>query len=322
VKKIVLHGAVLFCALMGSIGAHAQTYPDHPIRLISPYAPGGGTDVLARIVVQKLSGLLGQSIVVVNKPGAGGVLGTDQVTKSPPDGYTLLMASPSPIVVSPYINRNISYDPLKDLIPVAVVAVTPAIVTVNNKFPAKTFKEFLEVVKAKPGQVAFGSSGIGGTGHLAGELFESKTGTKMLHVPFKSGGEATSALLSDQVQVIFGEPISLLPHIQQGQLRALAVTTLKPTPMLPGIPTVAQTIPGFTAGPWFGIFAPAGTPRAIIAKLNTDINKVLAMPDTREAITRLGAEAGSGSPEQFSTFVHEESARWSSLIKEIGLKAE
>jgi tripartite-type tricarboxylate transporter receptor subunit TctC len=321
-KKILRVAALCLAAAAPFMALAAPTYPDHVIRMISPYAPGGGTDVLARIVVPKLPALLGQNVIVVNKPGAGGVLGTAEVAKSAPDGYTLLMASPSPIVVAPHINRNVSYDALKDLVPVALVAATPAIVTVNNKFPAQDFAGFMAYVKANPGKVAFGSSGIGGTGHLAGELFMAKTGTRMIHVPFKSGGEAMAALLSDQVQVIFGEPIALLPHIQAGQLRGLAVTTLQPSPILPGMPTVAQTIPGFTAGPWFGIFAPKGTPPAIVDKLNAEVNKVLAMPDVQQAITRLGAEPGHDTPAQFGKLVREENARWGGLVEQIGLKAE
>jgi tripartite-type tricarboxylate transporter receptor subunit TctC len=322
VRRILLLGLSVLCGLGSAASVWAQTYPNHVIRLISPYAPGGGTDVLARIVIPKLDVLLGQSVIVVNRPGAGGVVGTDQVAKAAPDGYTLLLASPSPIVVSPYINKNIAYDPLKDLVPVALIAIAPAIVTVNKKFSANTFGEFIDMVKAKPGQLAFGSSGIGGTGHLAGELFESKTGTKMIHVPFKSGGEAMAALLAGQIQVIFGEPIALLPQIRGGSLKALAVTSLKPFPLLPGVPTVAQTIPGYIAGPWFGLFVPAKTPPPIIARLNRDINQVLVMPDVKEAITRLGAQPGSGTPADFSKFVHEESERWATLIHQIGLKAD
>jgi len=312
---------VLVCALTAG-SAIAQTYPNRTIRLVSPYAPGGGTDFFARLIGQKLADALGVSVVTDNRPGAGGVIGADIVAKSPPDGYTLLMSSPSPLVVSPHLLKSMPYDPQKDLAPVVWVAAVPALMVVHPSIPAKTVPEFIKLAKSKPGQLTYSSSGNGGTGHLAGALFDLGAGTKMIHVPYKGTGPATTALLAGEVTLSFGETIALLPHVKSGRLRALAVTTLKRWAVMPELPTVAETLPGYTAGPWYGILAPAKTPADIIAKLNGAAASILRMPDIQASLANGGAEAKGGSPADLAAQIREESERWGRVIRAARIQAE
>ena len=309
------------CAIVVSVG-QAQTYPNRTIRMVSPYPPGGGTDFFARVIGQKLSEALGVSVVTDNRPGAGGVIGADLVAKSPPDGYTLLMSSPSPLAVSPHLLKTMPYDPQKDLAPVIWIAAVPAVMVVNPSVPVKTVGDFIKLAKSKPGELTYASSGNGGTGHLAGALFDLGAGTKMIHVPYKGTGPATTALLAGEVTVSFSETISMLPHIKTGRLRALAVTTLKRFAVLPDLPTVAETIPGYTAGPWYGILVPAKTPVEIIAKLNGAAANILRMPDIQSNLAGAGAEAKGGSPADFAAHINEESERWGKVIREAGIKGE
>jgi tripartite-type tricarboxylate transporter receptor subunit TctC len=313
--------SVACCALIAG-GVDAQTYPNRTIRLVSPYAPGGGTDFFARLIGQKLSEALGVSVVTDNRPGAGGVIGADLVAKSPPDGYTLLMSSPSPLVVSPHLLKTMPYDPQKDLAPVVWIAAVPAMMVVHPSVPAKSVAEFIKLAKSKPGQLAYSSSGNGGTGHLAGALFDLGAGTQMIHVPYKGTGPATTALLAGEVTSSFGETIALLPHVKSGRLRALAVTTLKRWAVMPDLPTVAETIPGYIAGPWYGILAPAKTPAEVIAKLNTAAGSILRMQDIQANFANGGAEAKGGSPADLAAQISEESARWGRVIREAKIQVE
>ncbi len=315
--------ALLFacCALIAG-GADAQTWPGKPIRMVSPYAPGGGTDFFARIIGQKLSESLGVSVVTDNRPGAGGVIGADVVAKSPPDGYTLLMSSPSPLVVSPHLLKTMPYDPVKDLAPVIWITAVPALMCVHPSLPVKSVAEFIKLAKSKPGQLTYSSSGNGGTGHLAGALFDLGAGTKMIHVPYKGTGPATTALLSGEVTLSFGETISLLPFVKSGRLRALAVTTRKRFAPMPNLPTIAETIPGYTAGPWYGILVPAKTSPEIIAKLNTAINAILKLPDIQANLTGAGAEVKGGSPADLAAQIKEESERWGRVVREAKIQVQ
>ena len=310
------------CGVLCAGASHAQSYPSKPIRMVSPYAPGGGTDFFARVIGQKLSEALGVTVVTDNRPGAGGVIGADFVAKSPPDGYTLLMSSPSPLVVSPHLLKSMPYDPQKDLAPVIWIAAVPALMTVHPSVPAKTVAEFIKLAKAKPGQLTYSSSGNGGTGHLAGALFDLGAGTKMIHVPYKGTGPATTALIAGEVTLSFGETISLLPQVKAGRLRALAVTTLKRWAAMRDLPTVAETIPGYTAGPWYGILVPAKTPADIIAKLNSAAGMILRMPDIQTNLTGAGAEATGGSPTDLAAQIKEESERWGRVIREAKIQVE
>ncbi|MDB5811344.1 MAG: hypothetical protein JWN94_3466 [Betaproteobacteria bacterium] len=310
------------CGVLIACSAVAQSYPNRPIRLVSPYAPGGGTDFFSRLVGQKLSEALGASIVTDNRPGAGGVIGADIVAKSQPDGYTLLMSSPSPLVVSPHLLKRMPYDPQKDLAPVVWIAAVPALMAVHPSVPAKSVAEFIALAKSKPGQLTYSSSGNGGTGHLAGALFDLGAGTKMIHVPYKGTGPATTALLANEVTLSFSEAIALLPHIKSGRLRALAITTLKRSSIMPELPTVAETIPGYTAGPWYGILVPAKTPADIIAKLNGAVNAILRTPDIQSNLANSGAEAKGGTPADMAIQIKEESERWGRVIREAKIQVE
>ncbi len=300
----------------------AQNYPNRPLRLVSPYAPGGGTDYFARLLAQKLTENLGVSVVVENRAGAGGVIGADAVAKAAPDGYTLLLASPSPIVVSPHLNKNMPYDPLKDLAPITLVASVPAIFAVHPSIPVKTVKEFIQFAKARAGELTYSSSGNGGTGHLAGALFDLRAGTKMIHVPYKGTGPATVALISGEVSIGFAESISLITHIKAGRLRAIALTSLKRSPLFPDLPTVAETLPGYTAGPWYGAFAPAKTPPEIIARLNREIVAILRKEDVRAGMRDSAAEPGGNSPAEFAAHIKDEYERWGRVIREAGIKID
>ncbi len=313
---------LIACCVLFAGSVNAQTYPNRVIRLVSPYAPGGGTDFFARIIGQKLSEALGVSVVTDNRPGAGGVIGADMVAKAPPDGYTLLMSSPSPLVVSPHLLKSMPYDPVKDLAPVVFIAAVPALMAVHPSIPAKTVAEFIRLAKSRPGELTYSSSGNGGTGHLAGALFDLGAGTKMIHVPYKGTGPATTALVAGEVTLSFGETIALLPHVKSGRLRALAVTTLKRSAILPDLPTVAETIPGYTAGPWYGVLAPEKTPADIIAKLNSTIANILRMSDIQANLASAGAEAKGGSPADLAAQIKDESERWGRVIRESKIQAE
>ena len=313
---------LLACCAVFASGADAQPYPNRAIRMVSPYAPGGGTDFFARLIGQKLAEALGVSVVTDNRPGAGGVIGADVVAKSPTDGYTLLMSSPSPLVVSPHLLKSMPYDPQKDLAPVIWVAAVPALMAVHPSVPAKTVAEFIRFAKSRPGELTYSSSGNGGTGHLAGALFDLGAGTKMIHVPYKGTGPATTALLAGEVTLSFGETIALLPHVKSGRLRALAVTTLKRWAVMPALPTVAETIPGYIAGPWYGILAPAKTPADVIAKLSGATAAILGMPDIQANLANAGAEAKGGSPADLAVQIKEESERWGRVIREANIQVE
>jgi tripartite-type tricarboxylate transporter receptor subunit TctC len=313
--------SITCCALMSS-GVDAQTYPNRTIRMVSPYAPGGGTDFFARLIGQKLSEALGVSVVTDNRPGAGGVIGADIVAKSPPDGYTLLMSSPSPLVVSPHLLKTMPYDPQKDLAPVVWIAAVPAMMVVHPSVPARTVAEFIRLAKSRSGELTYSSSGNGGTGHLAGALFDLGAGTKMIHVPYKGTGPATTALLAGEVTLSFGETIALLPHVKSGRLRALAVTTLTRWRVMPDLPTVAETIPGYIAGPWYGILAPAKTPGDVIAKLNGAAVNILRGADIQANFANGGAEAKGGSPTDLALQIKEESERWGKVIRAAKIQVE
>ena len=314
-------GLMVFAAGAWSAGA-PRDYPSKPLRLVVPYAPGGGTDILARLIGAKLSEALGQTVVVDNRSGAGGIIGTEIVAKSPPDGHTLLLASPSPIVVAPHLHRKLPYDPLKDLAPITLITLVPAVMAVHPSIPARNVQDLIRLAKSKPGSLNFSSSGNGGTGHLAGEMLKAMTGVTMTHVPYKGTGPATTALVGGEVNLSFGNIISLLPHVKNGRVTALAVTTEKRSPVLPDLPTVAETIPGYSAGPWYGVLAPAGTPQPIIARLNKEIVKILFSADVKSNLSSEGAAPIGNSPGEFSRHLRAETERWGIIVKQAGIKVE
>ncbi|MDB5489557.1 MAG: hypothetical protein JWQ58_3272, partial [Reyranella sp.] len=265
--------------------AFAQEFPSRPLKLVVPYAPGGGADSVARIVAKKVSENIGQAIVIENKGGAGSIVGTDLVAKAEPDGYTLLLGQSGPISINPAVYKTLPYDPVKDFAPITMTTAYPYILVVNSEMPAKTLQEFVALAKSKPGAMNYGSTGVGAANHLVAELFNSKAGLEMTHVPYRGTALAVGDLLSGQLNVVFGDPISVLPHIKSGKLRALAVTSLERSPVAPEVPTVAESgYPGFEALAWHGILAPAKTPPAVIKKLNAEIVKALADPATKELL--------------------------------------
>ncbi|MDQ6619355.1 MAG: tripartite tricarboxylate transporter substrate binding protein [Pseudomonadota bacterium] len=303
--------------------AQGQSYPTKPIRLVVPFPPGGATDILARAVAQRWTETLGQSVVVDNRPGAGGNIGSDLVAKAAPDGYTLVMGTVGTHAINPSLYARMPYDHVKDFAPVILVAGVPNVMEVNPSVPARTVAEFIAYAKANPDKINFASSGSGTSIHLAGELFKVMTGVQMTHVPYKGSAPALTDLMGGQVQVMFDNLPPSLPHIKAGKLRALAVTSSTRSPALPDVPTVAEAgVPGYEASSWFGVLAPAGTPPAVIARLNGEVAKWLATPEAKERMASLGANAVGGSPEDFAAHIRAETAKWAKVVKESGAKAE
>ncbi len=311
--RIVNSGAVL-CAALWSTIAVAQSYPAKPIRIIVGYPAGGPTDMIARTVAQKLSPALGQQVIVDNRPGASGMIGAELAVKAPPDGYTLLTV-PITYAVTPSVFPKMPYDAEKDLAPVALVAAAPFILVVHPTLPVKTVKDLIALAKSRPGQINYASASAGGMPHLAGELFNIMAGVKLTHIPYKGAAPATIDLLAGQVSLMFNNMLSAMPHVKSGKLRAVAVTSAKRSSAVPELPTVAETIPGFEASGWYGAFAPAATPREIIAKLNGEINRLMRQPDVAQRLAGDGVEAVTMTPAEFGTYLHSEIVKWGKVVK-------
>jgi tripartite-type tricarboxylate transporter receptor subunit TctC len=310
------------CALALSVGpASALDYPTRPVRFVVGYPAGGSTDIIARLIGQRLSERLGQQFVIENKPGAGNNIGTETVAKADPDGYTVLLVNPANFInASLYTSLNFNF--IRDIVPVATFLRVPNIMTVAKEVPANTVAEFIAYVKANPGKVNLASSGNGTSVHLSGELFMAMSGAKMLHVAYKGAAPATTDLLGNRVQVIFDNMPSIIGHIKGGALRALAVTTAERSPELPDVPTVAETIPGYEASALFGMGAPAKTPQEIITKLNQEINAVLAEPEVRKRLVELGGEPLITKPEDFGAMIKAETEKWEKVVKYADIKIE
>jgi tripartite-type tricarboxylate transporter receptor subunit TctC len=313
---------VVLC-LASLASAHAQTYPARAIRWIVPFTPGGSADVFARPLAQKMSESMGQQVVVENRPGSGGVIGSEIAAKAPADGYTLMMGLTANIAVNPALYKKLPYDPLRDFAPVTLVASQPYALVVTPSLPAADAKALIALARGKPRELAYVSMGSGSMGHLAGELFASMAGVRLLHVAYKTGGQAMTDLASGQVQLQFLGVASALPHIKAGKLRAIAVSGLRRSPALPDVPTVSESaVKGFDVTGWYGAFVPAGTPQDIIARLHKEIARALSLPDIRERLLREGAELGGNSPREFDAFVRSETAKWAKVVKLSGAKAE
>ncbi|MFP5406242.1 MAG: tripartite tricarboxylate transporter substrate binding protein [Gammaproteobacteria bacterium] len=298
----------------------SPAYPDRPLRMIVGFTPGGPNDIVARILAKELSDSLGQPVVVENRPGAGGNIGTDLAAKAAPDGYTLLMGSTGPQAINPAVYRDLPFDVLRDLAPVSLVAQLPNALVINPAVPARTVKELIALAKTEPGRLRYGSSGYGTTLHLSGELFASLAGIQMLHVPYRGTAPAIADVASGQIDLVFAAVPSVLPMVQAGRLRMLAVTTPSRSAALPDIPTVAESgLPGYEMTPWFGVFTSAGTPAVIVRKLNDEIRKIVAAPSVNDALARQGAEPLSNSPEEFESLLRAEIAKWSRVVKEAGI---
>ncbi|CAN1569278.1 PBP2_Bug27 domain containing protein [Burkholderiaceae bacterium] len=311
--------------LLGSpLLAHAQAnYPNKPIRLIIAFPAGGSTDIVGRIVAQKLSERLGQPIIVENRGGAGGTIGTDAAAKAAPDGYTLTLGTTSTMAVAPGAYSKLGYDPIKSFSPVSLVAVTPYLLVVNPQVPANSLAELVTLAKSQPGKLNYASAGNGSTTQLAMEMLNDVTGMNMTHIPFKGNAAADLAIVSNQVQVLFGSMPALLQHAKTNKLRALAVGSPQRSPALPDTPTVAELgYPGFEAALWLGILAPAGTPKPIIDRLNKELVAITATPDFKAAMDRNGADAISNSSEQFASLIKIEVGKYGSITKKLGIKLD
>jgi len=314
--------SALGISAFGSIGsASALDYPTRPVRFIVGYPAGGATDILARLVGQRLSERLGQQFVIENKPGAGNNIGTEAVVNAEPDGYTVLLVNPANFInASLYVNLRFNF--IRDIAPVASFIRVPNVMTVASEVPAKTVAEFIAYVKANPGKVNMASSGNGTSVHLSGELFMAMSGAKMLHVPYRGAAPAITDMLGNRVQVIFDNMPSIIQHISSGKLRALAVTTAVRSPELPDVPTVAETIPGYEASALFGMGAPKKTPKEIVEKLNREINAVLAEPELKKRLIELGGEPLISSPDAFAAMIAAETETWEKVVKSADLKVE
>ena len=319
----VIVASIATLALASVAVAQAPPYPTKPIRLVVPFPAGGATDILARAVAQKLTEAWGQAVVVDNRPGAGGNIGSELVAKSAPDGYTLEMGTVGTHAINASLYAKMPYDHIKDFAPVILVAGVPNVLVVNPSVPANSVQELIAYAKANPGKLNFASSGSGTSIHLSGELFKVMAGVQMTHIPYKGSSPALQDLLGGQVQLMFDNLPPSLPQIKSGKLRALGVTTAARAAALPDTPTIAESgLPGFEASSWFGVLAPAGTSPAIIAKLNAEIAKWLATPEAKEKLTAVGANVASGTPDDFAKHIAAETAKWAKVVKDSGAKVD
>lgn len=309
------------CAMAGVVHA-ADTYPSRPIRMIVAYPPGGGTDQVGRVMADQLTATLGQNVVVDNRGGATGNIGTELAARAVPDGYTLLMGNVAPNAVNVSLFKKLAFDPVKDFAPVSLVAITPNILVAHPSMPVKTIKELIAYAKAKPGTLNFPSAGVGSSSHLAGELLKSLAGISMVHVPFKGGGPALVAVIAGEVQIMFATMPAAMPHVKSGKVRPVAVTTAKRSQAMPELPTIAESgVKGYDASTWYGLLAPARTPQAIVTRLHGDTVKILAGP-TRQRLEAQGFEPDGGTPAEFTAYIKSEIIKWAKVIKDAGIPAE
>ena len=309
----------LLIALGVAESSFAQVYPSRPVRFIAPFAAGGGSDLIARKLAQKLTEALGQPVVVDNRTGGSGVIGTEIVAKSPPDGLTIMMTTPT-FAVNPSLMAELPYDNIRDFAPISLIATAPHLLAVHPSLPAKSVKDVVAISKARPEELTFSSGSTGGSSHLAGELFNSMARIKMTHVPYRGGGQAVLAIVTGEVSLGFVDLVSMLPHVKTGRVRAIALTSLKRSPTLPDLPTIAESgYPGFQSGIWYGVVAPARTPPEIIARLNAELVKIVRTPDFLASLKTEGAEVVASTPAYFGDHIKQETARWAKVIKEANI---
>jgi tripartite-type tricarboxylate transporter receptor subunit TctC len=321
--RVVLGSALAFCLIQSAARAQDATFPNRPIKMLVGFGAGGSTDVAARIMAQKMGEILGQTILVENRTGASGLIAAEDVVKSLPDGYTLMMASQTVLAVAPRLYRKATIDPVKDFAPVAYCGASPLVLVVNPSFPAHTTAEMIAMAKAEPGKIIFGTGGVGTTPHIASEMFQYEAGIKMSHVPYRGEAGAINDLVAGQIPAMFANLSAISGQLQAGTVRGLAVTSPQRAPSAPDIPTVAETLPGYAADTWFGIVAPAGTPRAVIDKLNAAAQRALASDDTRKRYADVGmvsTGAGGHTPEDLDAYIKSEVAKWSKVIKEAAIQ--
>ncbi|MBK7794046.1 MAG: tripartite tricarboxylate transporter substrate binding protein [Betaproteobacteria bacterium] len=320
----ILPAIALSLATLAAVGiAHAQAFPQKPVRLVVPFPPGGPIDTVARAIAQKLTEAWGQTVVVDNRPGAGGNIGADLVAKAAPDGYTVVMGALSTHAVNPSLYPKMPYDAVKDFAPISLVAITPNVLVVNPSLPVASAREFIAYARANPGKLAFGSGSNGSAGHLAGELFKVDAGVDMLHVPFKGAAPAMQALLAGDTQLMFDNLASATAQVKAGKLKALAVTTARRSKLAPDLPTLAEAgLPGFDISTWFGLLAPAGTPADVVARWNAEVTRILNSAEMRERMTALGAEPAPDTPAEFARFIAGETAKYARIVKLSGAKLD
>lgn len=318
--KRVIYGVAIVLASVAV--SDAQVYPTRSIRFIAPFAAGGGSDLIARKLAQKLTEALGQSVVVDNRTGGSGVIGADATAKSPPDGHTIMMTTPT-FTVNPGLNRKLPYDAIRDFAPISLIATAPHLLAVHPSVPAKSVREVVAIAKARPEQLTFSSGSTGGSSHLSGELFNSMAKIRMTHVPYRGGGQAVVAIVSGEVSLGFVDLVSMLPHVKSGRLRSIALTGLKRSAILPDLPTIAESgYPGFQSGIWYGVLTVARTPPEVIARLNSELLKIVRTPEFLESLAGEGADVVASSPEHFGEFIRTEIARWAKVIKEANISPQ
>jgi len=314
--------ATVLLALSSVVPPAHGAYPEKPVRIIVPFAPGGSADILARTISNKLNAVLGQPVVVENRPGAAGNIGTELVAKSRPDGYTLLVGLMNTHVVNQALYAKLPFNGIEDFTPVAMLAVVISTLAIHPSVPARNVKEFIAVAKANPGKIAYASAGTGSSTHLNAVVFEKMAGIRMLHVPYKGGAPALLDTVTGQTQMIITAATQTLPHAKAGRLRLLGVTRAKRVAMLPDVPAIAETLPGYEALVWFGAFGPAGMPKDITAKLNTEINRLMNAPDTKSVMEKMGVEVVNTTPEEFQKVLREEAVHWTKVVRQYGIKAD
>jgi len=314
---IVMLGSALLAGFCGTALAQKTSYPTKPIRIFVAYTPAGATDILARAVGQKMTEHWGQPVIIENRPGAAGNIGTEMAARATPDGYTLIMGTAGTHGINPNLYRNLSWDPIKSFEAVSLVAMVPNIMVVNNSLPVKSVKELIAYAKANPGKLNYGSPGIGSTAHLSMELFKSMTGTDLNHIPYKGSAGVLADIMGGQIAVTIDNIPPYLPQVKAGKIRALAVSPSKRSPAAPDLPTIAEAgVPGYDSGAWFGLLAPAHTPKAIVNQLSVETARILKLPDVAQRLSALGAEPVGSTPAEFAALIKSENTKWAKVIKE------
>jgi tripartite-type tricarboxylate transporter receptor subunit TctC len=323
-RRVVGAGLMLGLNALAPVTATAQAYPNRPVKIIVPFAPGGPTEFIIRLVADRLTAMLGQAFVIENRPGgAGGTVGAKSVTTADPDGYTLLFSSPGPLVTAAAVYRNLDYDPVKSFSPIAMLIYAPQMLVVNPSVAARSLPELVTLAKNHPGKITFGSSGYGTQPHMLGEMLKLMADINIVHVPYRGAGQSVTDLVAGQVQMIFETTTILLPHVQSSRLRALAVAMDARSPLLPNVPTTAESgYPKLVASFWSGLLAPSGTPSGIVEKLNATINEILKSNEAQDGLARLNAQAKIGTPQDFAAFIAAETSRWTAIANETGIKVD
>jgi tripartite-type tricarboxylate transporter receptor subunit TctC len=320
--KLAIRIATLLLAAVLSSAPQAQTYPAKPIRLVVPFPPGGPTDILGRAIGAKLSEAMGQPVIIDNRSGAGGGVGADNVAKSAPDGYTILLGTTGTHTINPNLYTKLAYDPIKDFVPVTLVVTYINILVVNPNVPARNVAELVALARQKPGEITFGSAGNGSSNHLSGELLATMTGTKLQHVPYKGSGPALNDVIAGQINFMFDQYSTVAPQIKAGKLRALGIANRQRHKLMPDVPAIAESVPGFEVSAWYGVFVAAGTPRDIVNRLNTEFVRIMNLPDIRERMLALGWDPVTNTPEQFAAQIKSELAIWADVVKKSGAKVD